>query len=202
VTWFANRNLAHLILGGVFEKYPSLKACFTEQGSSWVVQELASLDSTILMMEDDESSQHFFGGTDMTQRLSLLPSEYFARNCYLGSSPLRLSESNMRYQIGVDRIMWGNDFPHTEGTYPYALEALRYVLADVPEPEIRAITGGTATEVYDLDPTALAEAAKRIGPTLEQIRTPLNDVPDDSLSTVFVPARVEKKRAALAGRRR
>jgi predicted TIM-barrel fold metal-dependent hydrolase len=201
VTWFANRNLAHLIYGGVFERHPGLSVAFTEQGSAWVVAELATLDSTVLVMSVDKSSQHFFGGEEMIKRLSMLPSEYFARNCYLGSSPLRLPECEMRDKIGVDRIMWGNDFPHTEGTYPYTIEAMRYVFAGVPEHEVRSMLGGTAAKVYGFDLDALAPVVARVGPPIDDVLRPLDDVPTGSLSSVFIPAVAERVRdAQRAGR--
>jgi predicted TIM-barrel fold metal-dependent hydrolase len=202
VTWFANRNLAHLIYGGVFERHPDLKVAFTEQGSAWVVNELATLDSTILVMDEDKSAQHFFGGDEMVHRLRKLPSEYFARNCYLGSSPLRLPECQMRYQIGVDRIMWGNDFPHIEGTYPHTMDAIRFVFAGVPEPEIRAMLAGNAAEVYRFDLDALQPIVDRFGPTIDEIATPLDEVPLGSMSSVFIPAIAEDKRAAYSARAR
>ena len=65
----------------MFERHPHLKVAFTEQGSAWVVNELATLDSTLLVMDEDKSAQHFFGGDEMVHRLRKLPSEYFARNC-------------------------------------------------------------------------------------------------------------------------
>ena len=202
VTWFANRNLTHLIYGGVFERHPDLNAAFTEQGSSWVLNELAVLDMTVLVMDDDRSSQRFFGGEYMVERLPMLPSEYFKRNCYLGSSPLRLAECHVRHDIGVDRIMWGNDFPHREGTYPYTIEALRYVFADVPEDEVRAMLAGNVAKVYGFDLEALQPVVDRVGPSFEEITTALDDVPLDSRSTVFIPAVAERKRAAFKARAR
>ena len=53
---------------------------------------------------------------------NLKPSEYFTRNFWVGASFLRSSESSLRYEVGVDRIMWGADYPHSEGTYPYTTE--------------------------------------------------------------------------------
>jgi predicted TIM-barrel fold metal-dependent hydrolase len=202
VTWFANRNLAHLIYGGVFERHPDLKVAFTEQGSAWVVAELATLDSTILVMDENKSAQHFFGGDEMTKRLSKLPSEYFATNCYLGSSPLRLAECQMRHQIGVDRIMWGNDFPHIEGTYPYSIEAMRYVFADVPVAEVRSMLGETAAAVYGFDLDGLAPVIERVGPTIDEVTRQLESVPTNSLSSVFIPHVADKKRQMHDARQR
>ena len=70
----------------------------------------------------------------MAAKLSLTPTEYFQRNCWVGASFIRPVEAALRHDIGVDRIMWGSDFPHDEGSYPYTTEALRYSLADAPKP--------------------------------------------------------------------
>jgi hypothetical protein len=82
-----------------------------------------------------------------------------------------------RHQVGVDRIMWGADFPHEEGTTPYTREALSSTFSAVPEAECRLMLGGNAADVYGFDLEALTEVAKRIGPTVEQVATPLAVVP-------------------------
>ena len=46
------------------------------------------------------------------------PSELFDRNCFIGSSNTKRREIGMRYEIGIDNMPWGNDFPHPEGTWP------------------------------------------------------------------------------------
>ena len=48
-----------------------------------------------------------------------LPSEYWASNCYLGASFPAPFELALRDQIGLDRLMWGSDYPHGEGTWPH-----------------------------------------------------------------------------------
>ena len=60
------------------------------------------------------------------------PSDYFDRNIKIGSSNTRRREIGRRYEIGVDNIMWGNDFPHPEGTWPYTREFLKNRFWDVP----------------------------------------------------------------------
>jgi predicted TIM-barrel fold metal-dependent hydrolase len=187
ITWFSNRVLAHLIFGGVFERYPRLKVAFTEQGSAWVPRELAKLDQFVHVMPLDGTSQHFFG-KDMIQGLSMLPSEYFARNCFLGSSPLRPAECAMRHQIGVANIMWGADYPHAEGSFPYTLEALRLTFADVPEDEVRVMLADNAARFYGFDLAALAPLAARCGPRVADVARPLarEEVAADALGSVFI----------------
>ena len=65
------------------------------------------------------------------------PSEYFARNFWIGASFLRPSEAPLCRELGIDHVMWGADYPHTEGSYPYTTEALRVAFADYPEPDVR-----------------------------------------------------------------
>ena len=72
----------------------------------------------------------FFGA--VAKGMSLTPSEYFQRNFWVGASFLRPSESALRYEVGVDRIMWGADYPHSEGSYPYTTEALARRVRAVP----------------------------------------------------------------------
>ena len=93
------------------------------------------------------------------------PSEYFDRNCSIGASNTRRRELARRYEIGVGNIMWGNDFPHPEGTWPHTKEWLRNAFSDIPEIETQAILGTNAAKIYDFDAAALAPLVDRIGPT-------------------------------------
>jgi predicted TIM-barrel fold metal-dependent hydrolase len=178
-THWTRRTLAHLILAGVFERHPNLKAVWTEQGIAWVMQDLMLLDFQVSGMktdrEQDRTTPLF---TDDTIRsLSLKPSEYFARNCYLGASFMSRPEVKFRDAIGLDKLMWGADFPHEEGTSPYSREALRSTFYDIPEKECRAMLAGTAASVYGFDLDALVPVAQRVGPLVEEIHTRLDTVP-------------------------
>lgn len=79
--------------------------------------------------------------------LSLKPSEFWARQCYIGASFMRPVECAERHDIGVDRIMCGNDYPHLEGTGPFTREALRYTFSRVSSAEVAAMLGENAAEV-------------------------------------------------------
>ena len=71
----------------------------------------------------------------------------------------------MRHQVGVDRIMWGSDFPHLEGCWPFSRTHLRLAFAGVPEDEVRAMVGANAARVYGFDLDALAPLAAEFGPS-------------------------------------
>ena len=183
---YAHRALWHLIFGGVFERHPMLRFVLTEQGTSWVPGTLANLDWFALRMRIPEAAESHFGG-EAVDRLSLTPSEYFRRNCFVGASFLRPVESELRYEIGVDRIMWGADYPHSEGSYPYSREALRAAFASAPESEVRAMTSETAAAVYGFDLATLDAIAADVGPTVAEIAEPLLEFPADSTCNAFDP---------------
>jgi hypothetical protein len=71
----------------------------------------------------------------------------------------------MRYEIGVDNIMWGNDFPHPEGTWPNTRDWLRKTFHDIPIDETRRMVGLAAAENFGFDVTALHQHAAKVGPT-------------------------------------
>jgi hypothetical protein len=85
---------------------------------------------------------------------------------------------DVRSLIAPDRFMWGSDYPHDEGTEPYTREHLRQVTQEVAEDDLRRILGLNAALLYDFDLDALAPLAGQYGPTLEEVRQPLLELPE------------------------
>jgi predicted TIM-barrel fold metal-dependent hydrolase len=179
VSWFAHRALTHLIVGGALERHPELRLVFTEQGTAWVPEELAKLDYFFERMSGAGGSQEQVWGRAVVERLSLTPSGYWARQCHVGASFIRPAEVPLRHQVGLDRIMWGSDYPHKESTTPYTREALRLAFAGVPTAETAMLVGGNAAALYGFDLEALAPLAAVHGPLVAEVSTPLAraDVP-------------------------
>ena len=124
VTWWAHRSLWHLIFAGVLERHPDLQFVFTEQGTAWIPETLGTLDLFFSRMGTATGSQELEWGESVVSQLSMRPSEYWARQCHVGSSFMRPAEAAMRHAVGVDKIMWGSDYPHRESSYPFSTEAL------------------------------------------------------------------------------
>jgi predicted TIM-barrel fold metal-dependent hydrolase len=182
-TWWAHRALWQLIYAGVMERHPTLQFVFTEQGTAWLPEQLAILDGYAARMGDAAGSQEHAFGADVMSRLSLKPSEYWARQCHVGSSFIRRHEVPLRHAVGVNKIMWGNDFPHREGCWPYSPMHLRLAFGDVPTDEVAAMVGGNAARVYGFDLDALAPVAARIGPPVGDVARPLDtdEIPVEAL---------------------
>lgn len=157
--WWAARPLWHLIFGGVFEQFPTLRYCLTEVSEFWV-------PSMLEMMDVRASVKHTSGKLgDFRSNLTMEPSEYFRRSCWLGASAL-FDEGSMavRHQIGIRNVMWGTDFPHPEGSWPNTHEKLREHMAGAPPEELTLMLGHNAVDCYGLDIAALQPIADRIGP--------------------------------------
>jgi len=161
--FFTGRPLWFMLLTGVFERFPRLRMAVTEAGSFWVPDMLWRMD---MMVSREHGMRKLVGTRDV---LTLLPSEYFDRNCAVGSSNTRRREIGRRYEIGVENLMWGNDFPHPEGTWPYTRDFLKDRFWDVPPDETAKMLGENQAEFYGFDLEALQPIAERIGPTPEDL---------------------------------
>ncbi len=182
VPFYTQRPFVQMVLSGVFERFPRLKFVMTEAGCAWVPPLLDRLDSVIRGIRDTGATGEIRYGAD-----HVLPrdaSEYFQQNCWMGVSQPGPEDAAARHVIGLDKFMWGSDYPHDEGTYPFTREALRARFSDAPEAELRQILAGNAAKLYDFDLDALAPLAARIGPTVDEIATPIEAVPDKELQRI------------------
>jgi predicted TIM-barrel fold metal-dependent hydrolase len=175
--WFSHRVFWHMALGGVFARYPKLTLVLTEQSAGWVPSVLNMLDHQYERFSDPGTAESLFGG-ELVKEVPEPPSYYWKANCFAGASFFRPVEAPLRYDIGVEKIMWGQDYPHTEGTYPYTG-------AGSDPGEVRAMVGLNAARVYGFDLELLAPVAARVGPRVAEVNVPLDEVPADSRSIAF-----------------
>jgi predicted TIM-barrel fold metal-dependent hydrolase len=178
VSTFSRRPLLFLLLSGVFERFPGLRFVMTEQGCSWLPPLLAQLDMILQSVRDKGAV-----GELRFQPEHVLPrtaTEYVQSNVWLGVSfPQRADVRAAKATLGIDRFMWGSDYPHDEGTYPYTTLALRQLFHDWPEADLRKVLAGNVAELYGFDLDALAPAAARVGPTVAEVATPLDELPPE-----------------------
>jgi predicted TIM-barrel fold metal-dependent hydrolase len=164
--FYAHQILDHLIWGGLLERHPALQVVFTELGSGWIPSKLMAMDY---------SYDGSYLRRDIRDVIKRPPSEYFQRQCYIGSSLLSYAEVANRHYIGVDKMMVGVDYPHHEGTWNGGnINYLRATFgeAHVPEDEARRMLGETAATVFGFDLDKLAPTADRIGLQPADILTP------------------------------
>ena len=92
--------------GGALDRFPGLQVVTVETGASWLAWIMTQADA----IYDDHS---MFA----SPKLSLKPSELIRRQCAATFmyDPVAI---NNRAITGVETLMWGNDYPHPEGTWP------------------------------------------------------------------------------------
>jgi predicted TIM-barrel fold metal-dependent hydrolase len=175
--FYSQRPFLHLLLAGVFERHPNLKFVMTEMGASWLPPVLRRLDQTLARIRDHGSTGEIRYGEE-----SVLPrsaTEYFQQNCWVGVSQPKPADVDTILELGIDRFMWGSDYPHDEGTAPFTREHLRQLFSDWPEDRMRQFLAGNAAKLYDFDLGALAPLAAKYGPTVEEISKPLTELPPE-----------------------
>ena len=138
-------SMCDMILSGVFERHPRLTLAIVEFELSWAPNILASMDYTY--RERHEEAIYRFKG-------DVRPSDFFHRNVVLSFQEDALG-IRLRDVIGVDNMMWGSDYPHSESTFPQSRKILAEILAGVPDDEQAKIAGGNTARVYGFDAARL-----------------------------------------------
>ena len=185
VTFYCQAGYRHLIMSGVFEKFPGLKYILTESGCAWAPGMLAQLDRIHMGIQAGAIGELSYEGMEWV--LKEPPSYYAKQNCWYGVSFPSKADLAGIDEIGVEKVLWGNDYPHYEGTFPYNLESLRLTFTDVPEAYRRPVFGLNAADLYKFDLEKLKPLAEQFGPTPEQVNQPLprDEIPRDSSCYLF-----------------
>ncbi len=182
VPFYSLRPFVHMLLSGVFERFPRLKFVMTEAAAAGVPPMLRQLDAILASVRKGAIGELKYTADNALPRSA---TEYFHQNCWVGASFPGMADVEARHVIGLDRYMWGSDYPHDEGTPPFSREHLRQVFHAVGEDEMRKILAGNAAELYDFDLEALAPLAAQYGPTVEEIAQPLDRLPDNPNSALL-----------------
>ena len=130
-------TLGRLLMGGACERFPRLRLLFLEAGGGWIPTQLQRMDEQVEAFPLER------------RWLSLLPSEYFARQCYAGFEAEEWNLAACAEFLGADRILWASDYPHPE-FHPGVVKDVKEAIAGLSEPDQARILGGNAVEAYRL----------------------------------------------------
>ena len=130
--------LAAMMGAGVFERYPNLRVSFGESGIGWIPYALDRMDF--------EFEDRF------RDLMKLKPSEYWQRQCkatfqYDVIGPKLLGVNNL---MTVDSLMWGSDYPHTDGIWPESTKYIEEQFVGLSREDINKITCENAAKFYNL----------------------------------------------------
>ncbi len=129
--------IASLIVGGVFNRHPNLKIVCVETGVGWMAHLVSWMD--VLLREHPT----------LYPNIKEPPSEIFKRHVF-GSFLWDTIGIDNRDLIGVDNIMWCNDYPHNYGPFPNSDKHIARELGDIPDDDRYKILAGNAINVFNL----------------------------------------------------
>ena len=172
------RIIANLVGGGVCERFPDLHFNLIEYGAGWLVSFMGYIDKA-WKTGTGQDADWWLGFWDDSRgpkdqpamgRLftindkwpyPLKPSEYIQRQIHVqfADDPTAVKA---RHITGLTTVMWGNDYPHAEGTFRSSAECIAENIDDTVSDEDRAaILGGTLADVVHFD------KSKKLAPVTE-----------------------------------
>jgi predicted TIM-barrel fold metal-dependent hydrolase len=133
-------SMMFMLMGGVCERFPELRIAFLEANGGWLVPWLERLD---------HHAKEFFWDLP---KLSLRPSEYFRRQCWISFDPdeAALAFTANSPLVGADRIVWASDYPHPDAKFPGTTDELTEAIETLDADQQAEIAGKSAMALYDL----------------------------------------------------
>jgi len=129
-----------LVLGGVFERHPKLKVVCVEADAGWVPHYAYRMDHGF------KRHRYWLPAGS----LSKLPSEYLFENVYVTFQDDWVAFKCVD-MMNWRRLMWANDFPHSDSTWPWSQELLAKHYADLDDEQREAILCRNVAELYRID---------------------------------------------------
>jgi predicted TIM-barrel fold metal-dependent hydrolase len=130
---------ARMIYSGMFDRFPGLRMVMAECGAGWIPHCIEHMDD------------HWWRNRVWSEsRLKELPSAYFHRNWMATFIREPFAVQN-RHWIGVDNLMWANDYPHHRHDWPYSRRVIEETMAGVDPVEKRKLVSGNAVRLYRLE---------------------------------------------------
>jgi len=127
-----------LVLGGVFERHPTLRIGFMESGVGWVPYFV------------ERMHEHVEKRGKLAPACKRMPEEYIARGqIYVGCES---EEAAIRYAselLGPDFMMYASDYPHWDSDFPHSTKPL-HERTDLSADVKAKVLGGNAARFYGL----------------------------------------------------
>jgi predicted TIM-barrel fold metal-dependent hydrolase len=132
----APNRMIELIFAGVFDRFPELNVVFAEVDFGWVPYVKEQIDNNYQRLEPVSR----FG-------LQAPPSEYIARHFHFGYMTDTFGLRNREY-VGVERILWSNDYPHISADWPFSWRVIQASLSGLSPQDQHLILAGNAQRLY------------------------------------------------------
>jgi predicted TIM-barrel fold metal-dependent hydrolase len=136
----AMMSVVDFLWSGVLVRYPKIKLSYAESQMGWLPYILERIDD---VWEDNQ-------GWAQTKQIPEPPSTYFHRNMWMCFFKDQTGIDN-RAKIGIDRITFETDYPHSDSTWPDTPKVAAKLFHDLSDDEILRITRTNAIDLFSLD---------------------------------------------------
>jgi predicted TIM-barrel fold metal-dependent hydrolase len=133
------KSLADLIFSGLFQRFPRLRVGVIEYELAWIPFFLERMDYTFTQRASRPGWSR--------EKLTELPSHYFHENVFVSFQEDALGIRD-RHLIGIEGLMFGSDYPHTESTFPRSRQILAELLADLSKSDRAGVTWRNCARLY------------------------------------------------------
>jgi len=135
-----------LVFGGVFERHPGLKVVCVEADAGWVPHYMYRMDHAY-----NRHRNWLAPGVTLARQ----PSEYFADHIYV---TFQDDWTAFRFADAMNwrRLMWANDFPHSDSTWPWSQELLAEQTVQLTPEQTKAILSDNVADLYKIDTSQFA----------------------------------------------
>ncbi|EHB50326.1 amidohydrolase 2 [Mycolicibacterium rhodesiae JS60] len=137
-TYPGMRVVSHLVASGALDRRPGLKVLIAEGGAGWV--------PAIGDRMDEAYRQH---GMFVRPQLDRLPSEIVRSQVY-ASFQHDISAVQIIENTGYNNVLWGDDYPHLEGTYGHTQQTLHQIFDGVDPRITERVLRGTFEELFEV----------------------------------------------------
>lgn len=160
------RTAAMLATSGVLARHPDLHVVFVEFNAGWLAWMMDTIDfyteSFARYGTTDQMSSSRLAGRETPAAKPVIypeleepPSFYVRRQVHATFQNDRVALANLGL-TGTRAVLWGSDYPHEEGTYPFSRQTVDRLALDLSEEAATAVFRDTAAEVFRFDPEVLA----------------------------------------------
>jgi predicted TIM-barrel fold metal-dependent hydrolase len=129
--------LTTFVAFGILERHPRLRVAFLESGAVWALSYVHRLDEHLDLFGFDDAG------------LTLRPSEYFRRQCFVSVEEVEPGLATMVEEY-PGSVVFASDYPHADGIFPGSTAEL--LTTDALDAQaVRAVMCDNAMRLYGLD---------------------------------------------------
>jgi predicted TIM-barrel fold metal-dependent hydrolase len=182
--FFSNRSLWMMIAGGVFDRFPDLRAAWIETQVHLIIPTINYLDKVV--------DSDWMGELSITPAIKHKPSEYFGRNIFVGLSPFSPRQDPTGDILGLDAdgrikpgfhmgttpLMYGVDFPHFETCYHRNMGEVATLVTEpfIDDTNTQKILFDHGADLFRFDREQLQPHIDRSGFEVSDVRTRANEI--------------------------